>query len=224
MKKIAVVLAMSALLLVTPCVSYADHWHGDINHFHEYDMERWHSGYWANRFHDGRNGWWWVVGGTWYFYPQPVYPYPNPYVPPVVVVPQPVVTQYYWYCQNPAGYYPYVPACYAQWQAMPAATMVVPQTIAPQPQPAIAPEYTPQISQRDADDRQLNTLAAEFYAINPTERGALEHLKNLKVRVEAFRQSLFKRNYNAMDISQDTESLEHRIAEKKAQILNRDDA
>jgi hypothetical protein len=25
---------------------------------------------------DGRYGWWWDVDGAWYFYEQPVYPYP----------------------------------------------------------------------------------------------------------------------------------------------------
>ena len=25
---------------------------------------------------DGRFGWWWDVDGAWYFYEQPVYPYP----------------------------------------------------------------------------------------------------------------------------------------------------
>ena len=39
--------------------------------------------------HGGRGGWWWVVGDAWYYYPQPVYPYPDPYTPPVVVAPLP---------------------------------------------------------------------------------------------------------------------------------------
>ncbi|HUZ71675.1 MAG TPA: hypothetical protein VMU87_01710 [Stellaceae bacterium] len=63
----------------------------------------------------GRLGWWWVVGPTWYFYPAPIYPYPypDPYVPPVVTAP-PAATWYY--CSNPAGYYPYVPQCPVPWQ------------------------------------------------------------------------------------------------------------
>ena len=34
-------------------------------------------------------GWWWVVGGVWYFYPSPVYPYPSPWEPPPVVIASP---------------------------------------------------------------------------------------------------------------------------------------
>jgi hypothetical protein len=44
-----------------------------------------------------RDGWWWIVGCVYYLYPAPVYPYPDPYVPPTVV-PAPT---YWFYCQNP---------------------------------------------------------------------------------------------------------------------------
>ena len=70
--------------------------------------------------HDGRVGWWWVVGGVWYFYPAPVYPFPDPYVPPapppVVITPPP---QFY-LCESPRGYYPYVPSCPGGWRVVPA--------------------------------------------------------------------------------------------------------
>jgi hypothetical protein len=33
---------------------------------------------------------------------------------------QPYVSQYWYYCQNPAGYYPYVPQCSVAWQPVPA--------------------------------------------------------------------------------------------------------
>lgn len=67
----------------------------------------------------------------WYFYPAPVYPYPNPYQPPVVMVEQPPVAvvppapapgapQYWYYCPNPQGYYPYVADCSTPWQKVPA--------------------------------------------------------------------------------------------------------
>ncbi len=91
-------------------------WHGDIHHFHEHDIGVWRAGRWFHGPHSGRLGWWWIVGGIWYFYPAPVYPYPDPYVPPVVTVAPP--TMYYW-CPNPAGYYPQVPACPGSWQAVP---------------------------------------------------------------------------------------------------------
>jgi hypothetical protein len=97
------------------------YWHGD-RRFHEQDMAYWRRGHWYHGGHGGRAGWWWIVGGTWYFYPAPVYPYPNPYRPPVVVVapaPRPV-TPYWYYCPNPPGYYPYVPQCLTGWQPVPA--------------------------------------------------------------------------------------------------------
>lgn len=100
-------------------------WHDrDIHHFHEHDFDRWRGGRWIHGAHGGRLGWWWVVGGGWYFYPAPVYPYPDPYVPPVVAVPAPppaVATaspaQYY-FCDRPRGYYPYVAACRVPWRVV----------------------------------------------------------------------------------------------------------
>ncbi len=91
----------------------------DIHRFHEHDIGRWRSGAWHHGFHGGRNGWWWVVGGVWYFYPAPVYPYPDPYAPPVGAPPPPQPQTYY-YCDDPPGYYPYVPECRTPWRAVPA--------------------------------------------------------------------------------------------------------
>lgn len=134
---------LGALLCTVPLTSMAQHhghgreWHGDIRHFEYRDAGRWHSGGWHHGHHGGRLGWWWVVGGLWYFYPQPVYPYPDPYRPPVVVVeqtPAPVVVQmppqtapapsqapnYWYYCEAAQGYYPYVPSCSSGWSKVPA--------------------------------------------------------------------------------------------------------
>jgi hypothetical protein len=96
-----------------------DHdWHDhDIRRFHEHDFERWRGGHWVHGHHGGRLGWWWVIGPTWYFYPAPIYPYPDPYLPPTIAVPPPAI---YYYCDNPPGYYPYVPACPTPWRAVPA--------------------------------------------------------------------------------------------------------
>jgi hypothetical protein len=30
----------------------------------------WEGGRWRHEIHDGRDGWWWDVGGVWYYYPQ----------------------------------------------------------------------------------------------------------------------------------------------------------
>jgi hypothetical protein len=32
----------------------------------------WGGGRWRHEMHNGRMGWWWDVGGVWYFYPQPM--------------------------------------------------------------------------------------------------------------------------------------------------------
>jgi hypothetical protein len=98
-------------------------WHGP-------ELERWHHGAWWHGSHHGRLGWWWIVGDTWYLYPAPIYPYPDPYVPPLVgppppppvaVAPPPAPPVYYYWCDRPRGYYPAVPACRVPWRAVPAA-------------------------------------------------------------------------------------------------------
>jgi hypothetical protein len=111
-------------------------WRGDIRHFRNHDFNRWRSGHWNHGYHDGRLGWWWVVSDLWYFYPQLVYPYPDPYTPPPVVVVQPTPqvqvpsapppTQYWYYCDQAKGYYPYVPNCPGGWRMVPATPPDVP--------------------------------------------------------------------------------------------------
>jgi hypothetical protein len=32
----------------------------------------WQGGRWHHEVHNGRDGWWWDVGGVWYYYPQPM--------------------------------------------------------------------------------------------------------------------------------------------------------
>jgi hypothetical protein len=110
-------------------------WQGRIEHFHEHDYGRWREGHWEHERHEGRYGWWWITPGpffSWYYYPAPVYPYPDPYQPPVVVVPPavspapvapatPPPPQYWYYCDSAGGYYPYVPTCPSGWRAVPAA-------------------------------------------------------------------------------------------------------
>lgn len=124
-----------------------DGWHGerDIRHFHNNHFEVWRGGRWHHGRHDGRLGWWWVAAGMWYFYPQPVYPYPDPYIPPVVIVqPAPVVVpapapapqpaapaasppaQNWYYCEASKSYYPYVSSCPAGWKTVPATPPGVP--------------------------------------------------------------------------------------------------
>lgn len=146
---VGIALAAAALLSALPVTSMAQHrdhdgdrgWHGDIRHFESHDARHWQSGGWRHGSHGGRVGWWWVIGGLWYFYPQPVYPYPDPYRPPVVVIeqaaPPPVVmqapvasappTQFWYYCEPVRGYYPYVASCPSGWRTVPATPPGAPQ-------------------------------------------------------------------------------------------------
>lgn len=88
----------------------------------------WISGYWYEGWFAGLYGWWWVVDGQHYLYNQPVYPYPNvisdmvldaPPPPPASAYAVPSQPQGLWYyCENPAGYYPYVQACAMPFRAV----------------------------------------------------------------------------------------------------------
>ncbi len=81
----------------------------------------------------------WSVGNSWYLYPRPVYPYPA-YGPPVVAGDEygyapnngrdyaqgyargadgnPQRPDYWYFCANPEGYYPYIQDC-DNWQQEP---------------------------------------------------------------------------------------------------------
>ena len=74
-----------------------------------------------------RNCWAGLVVGCWrsvvFVSPSGV-PYPDPYQPPIVVVPQttspPTATSQFWYyCPSSNGYSPYVSQCLESWQKVP---------------------------------------------------------------------------------------------------------
>ena len=88
--------------------------HDQFHHFDAHDHEHWHGGHWFQANHFGRDGWWWIVGDDWYWYPAPIYPYPDPYVPGGMSQDAYAAPVSY-YCPNPDGYYPYVPQCAAEW-------------------------------------------------------------------------------------------------------------
>ena len=107
------------------------------DHFNVHERTVWHGGAWRHTSH----GWFWVVGGVYYSYPVPIYPWPllvssvvleYPLVYPVVavastptvVVRPPLVVeaqpQYWYYCDDPAGFAPYVQNCAGnKWQRVP---------------------------------------------------------------------------------------------------------
>lgn len=88
----------------------------DVRRFRDHDFAVWRGGRWFHARHEGRFGWWWVAGGTWYFYPAPIYPYPDPLVPAYATPGAPV----WYFCPTAQVYYPYVPSCPVPWQVVPA--------------------------------------------------------------------------------------------------------
>jgi hypothetical protein len=121
----SIAMAYSSLSTADP---HRNHWRGDIHHFHDHDYPHWRDGHWYHGDHGGRLGWWWVAANMWYLYPAPIYPYPNPYIPPAVVVerePEPVAAilppeTVWYYCKSSRNYYPYVSVCPEGWRLVPA--------------------------------------------------------------------------------------------------------
>jgi hypothetical protein len=98
----------------------------DFGRFSPVERGIWRGGRWQHGWHDNRFAWWWIAGGGWYFYPEPIYPFPT-YVPPAIVVQQapPMPSglppsQFWYFCDTPQGYYPYVAACNGPWREIPA--------------------------------------------------------------------------------------------------------
>lgn len=118
----------------------------DVHRFERGDLIRWRGGRWSNSCFGGRCGWWWFSAGQWYFYDRPIYPYPlvvsgigfvdpayidpAPVVitepPPFAVMPAPLqpaprsaAPQFWYYCDNPQGYFPSVQTCNTQFRQVP---------------------------------------------------------------------------------------------------------
>jgi hypothetical protein len=128
------IVAGALIAAVGSSVAFAGGYHGGYRGGYYYG----HGGYYGRAYpgvgfglYLGGPGWW----GPGYYYPPPYYAYPPavvtvPASPPVYVErgdPQaaPAPEQNWWYyCANPAGYYPYVKQCPGGWQR-----------VAPQPPP-----------------------------------------------------------------------------------------
>lgn len=117
----------------------------DTRHFQHNDLIRWRGGRWNNSCFNSRCGWWWLAAGQWYFYERPTYPYPlvvsniefaePTYVVPsypepahTPVAPTPVIVpardpapgpQFWYYCDNPQGYFPSVQTCAIPFRQVP---------------------------------------------------------------------------------------------------------
>ena len=81
----------------------------------------WQGGHWNHGWHNGRHGWWWGPAVGWGYYD---YPYGAGYWPDYGYYGdygygQPAAGQYWYYCSDPSGYYPYVPQCNVPWQPVP---------------------------------------------------------------------------------------------------------
>jgi mono/diheme cytochrome c family protein len=90
----------------------------------------WQAGNWRHESHNGHFGWWWVTGGVWYFYPEPSYPYPTSISAFTYALPK-IVSQYWYYCVDPPGYYPGIKSCYEPWQLLPAVMPSDPVALGP---------------------------------------------------------------------------------------------
>jgi hypothetical protein len=119
--------------------AHADFHGRDFGRFSGPERHLWEGGSWLHDWHAGVFGWWWLVDGGWYYYPEPIYPYPT-YVPaasfgePALNAPPGVLAGQNWYfCDNPQGYYPNVPNCSVDWRAVPITQSALPPASLPSP-------------------------------------------------------------------------------------------
>ena len=108
--------------------------HHNYHHMNAHDRRMWGGGRWRHEEYMGRMGYWWIVGGAWYFYDTPVYPYPlevatvmydEPAAAVVVPVERPApavfapqVQTVRYYCPG-VGYAPSVQSCPGGWVTQP---------------------------------------------------------------------------------------------------------
>lgn len=91
-----------------------------VGRFTPRERALWTHGRWWHGRHRGRLGWWWFVDGSWFFYDAPVYPYPEVVSETYYDEPSEDYGDYWYYCRDPEGYYPYVRSCHGAWEPVPA--------------------------------------------------------------------------------------------------------
>ncbi len=102
------VIAVCALLFGITGTSYA--WRGGWHHGARVSTRVFIGGDFAF------GPWWWGPGYPYYYASPPVVVQESP---PVYIQQQPPAQPAYWYyCQNPAGYYPYVKTCPSGWMTV----------------------------------------------------------------------------------------------------------
>ncbi len=133
--KIMIVAFLALIMGTWAAPSEARGRHRGSGHGRHFGVARHHRGFdgyhRSYRYRHGHRGRFYVTGSVVL---RPWYPYYNYSVPPVVIYQQPPVyvqsepqPSYYWYyCQNPQGFYPYVKECPGGWMK------VVPETTPPQ--------------------------------------------------------------------------------------------
>lgn len=77
----------------------------------------WRQGQWERAVHDGRTGWWWISGGAWYPYSEPVYPYPTPpeNLAPAAPTSAPAGSPARYFCRSVDDYFPHITMCPEGW-------------------------------------------------------------------------------------------------------------
>lgn len=106
----------------------------DLRNFSPAQRNLWTRGHWHHGKYRGVYGWWWFTGAYWYWYQQPIFPYPD-YVsddvyendtgdesPADAAPPVHNTDGFYYYCSDPAGYYPDVTVCNGTWEPLAADT------------------------------------------------------------------------------------------------------
>ncbi len=102
----------------------------DVRAFNGRELASWRGGFWRHDYYDGRFGWWYDVGGVFYPYAAPVWPYPltvAPLIyadlpasppPPPGVPTLPALPRVAYHCASPAGFFPAVAGCDTGWVAL----------------------------------------------------------------------------------------------------------